>query len=113
MFIIQIISIAVWIIIGLKIVFIVSTLLDKYVNYNKKSVFYLYDDKLVRVKKISDFLFVISMSLLIIFIFNPKKNNMQYFTPHIKLLLYLFGAIIIITADWSDFFTTVQKKHNK
>jgi len=51
-----------------------------------------------------EFVFVILMSLLLIYLFNPRYNNQGVVDFEIKLLLYLFGFILIITAKWSSFF---------
>ena len=109
----QILAGVVWVVMGLKLAFITTTLLHKYVNYNKKSIFYKYDDKLVYISKITEFIFIAITCMLIIFLFHPRKNNMQYFTPEIKFIMYLFGWIVIITADWTDFFAMIKPKNAK
>jgi len=109
----QIITAVVWVIIGLKLMFISSTLLHKYVNYNNESMFYKYDDKLVYVRKVTEFSFISLMCLLMIFIFHPRKQNMGYMTKEIKFLMYMFAWIIIISADWSDFFNQKIKNSIK
>jgi len=106
----QIITAAVWVIIGLKIMFISSTLLHKYVNYNHDSMFYKYDDKLVYTRDVTEFSFILLMSMLMIFIFHPRKQNMDYMTKEIKLLMYMFAWIIIVSADWSHFFELIKQK---
>lgn len=110
---VQIVTIAVWLIIIFKLTFISSTLLHKYVNYNKKSVFYKYDDKLMYVREFTEFVFILLMCLLIIFVFHPRKDHMQYMTDEIKMLIYLFGWIILITADWGSFADLLSNKKQK
>jgi len=51
-----------------------------------------------------EFIFVILMSLLLIYLFNPRRNNQVVIDFEMKLLLYLFGIILIITAKWGEFF---------
>ena len=51
-----------------------------------------------------EFIFVIMMSILLIYLFNPRANNINLITDETKLLLYLFGFLLIITAKWSEFF---------
>ncbi len=109
----QIVTAGVWLIIGFKLMFITSTLLHKYVNYNKESVFYKYDDKLVYIRELTEFIFVGLMCALIIFVFHPRKNHIQYMTQEIKLLMYLFGWIILVTADWGSFRDLVTKHKSK
>jgi len=50
-----------------------------------------------------EFIFVVLMALLLIYLFNPKKNRLFMIDGETKLLLYLFGIVLIITADWSYF----------
>ena len=51
-----------------------------------------------------EFIFVILMSFLLIYLFNPRYNNKVLLNFETNLLLYLFGFILIITAKWSLFF---------
>jgi hypothetical protein len=60
-------------------------------------------DDVIQYKNQTEFIFSIMMGLLIIFIFNPNHKNEIYLNNEAKLLLYLFGIIIIITSDWSKF----------
>ena len=52
-----------------------------------------------------EFMFITSMALLLILLFNPynKKNCVDNET---RILLFLFGIILIITSKWSLFFET-------
>ncbi len=50
-----------------------------------------------------EFLFIALMSSLLIYLFNPRYNNMGMITNETKILLYLFGFILILTADWGLF----------
>jgi hypothetical protein len=50
-----------------------------------------------------EFIFTISMAILLIYLFNPRYNNQNLITPETKLLLYLFGFILIIIAEWGEF----------
>ncbi len=54
-----------------------------------------------------EFIFVFLMSFLLIYLFNPRKPNvvLDYET---KLLLFLFGFILLITAKWSVFFNEAK-----
>ena len=44
------------------------------------------------------------MAGLIIYLFNPKYNRENLIDYETKVLLYLFGFILLITAEWSAFF---------
>jgi len=63
-------------------------------DLNKKIVFW--KDRL-------EFVFVILMSFLLIYLFNPRFDHKSLIDQHVKLLLYLFGFILLITANWGTF----------
>jgi hypothetical protein len=50
-----------------------------------------------------EFVFKILMSLLIIYLFNPMDSRQKLLTTETKFLLYIYGFILLITADWSTF----------
>ena len=64
------------------------------------------DVKLVYWKERTEFIFVICMSLLLIYYFRP--GHMKPIDSETSLLFFLFGWILIITAKWSDFFTSAK-----
>ncbi len=45
------------------------------------------------------------MSAMLIYLFNPRADNIKLLNYETKLLLYLFGFVLIITANWNTFFT--------
>jgi hypothetical protein len=51
-----------------------------------------------------EFIFIILMAILLIYLFNPRYNNQVVIDKEMKILLFLFGIILIITAKWSAFF---------
>ena len=65
-----------------------------------------YDSKLVYWKERSEFIFVISMSLLLIYYFRP--GHVKPIDSETALLFFLFGWVLIITAKWSYFFTNAK-----
>lgn len=48
-----------------------------------------------------EFLFKFFMAALLIYLFNPYFNNFKLIDGEVKLLLYLFGFVLVLTADWS------------
>lgn len=54
-------------------------------------------------KERTEFIFIISTSFLLIFIFNPHYDNLKYLNKEIKLLFFLFGWILIFTSNWNYF----------
>jgi len=65
-----------------------------------------YDSKLLYWKERSEFIFVISMSLLLIYYFRP--GHVKPIDSETALLFFLFGWVLIITAKWGDFFTNAK-----
>jgi hypothetical protein len=96
----------IYIIIGIKILFLLSTLsnlfLTKIIKNDK--LIAKYSEKLNKIKEQTEFIFIILTSMLLISIFYPRQNNLKYINSHVKLLFYLFGWILIITANWNIFF---------
>jgi len=50
-----------------------------------------------------EFIFTICMAILLIFIFNPRFKNKIYITKEMQILFFIFGFILIFTADWNLF----------
>lgn len=50
-----------------------------------------------------EFMFISLMSILLIYIFNPRSNNVYLIDGETKLLLYLFGFVLLLTENWSSF----------
>ena len=62
------------------------------------------DKKIVFWKERLEFIFIILMAVLLIYLFNPRNDRSISIDYETKILLYLFGFILLITADWKDFF---------
>ena len=43
------------------------------------------------------------MAILLIYLFNPISNKTNLIDKEAKILLYLFGIILLITSKWSEF----------
>ena len=62
-----------------------------------------------------EFIFIILMALLIIYLFNPSKSKMGMIDEETKILFFTFGIILLITSKWSvfihesKFFAGIQK----
>lgn len=59
-------------------------------------------DNIIKIKKGFEFIFIISMSILLIYLFNPNKNCF-IIDNNVKVLLFAYGIIIILNAPWSLF----------
>jgi beta-lactamase regulating signal transducer with metallopeptidase domain len=50
-----------------------------------------------------EFVVTILMSLLMVYIFNPLRPRLNMIGRETKLLFFIFGIILLLTANWSDF----------
>ena len=96
------------IIIIVKIFFLYFALRQFYFRYKsvKQPKNSTYKEKLEQVRHYKnqvDFIFMVLMAFLFIFLFNPWKNNDKYLDSHSKYLIYIFGFVILFTSDWNSF----------
>ena len=93
----------VFFIILVKIVFVFAAIghliLSHSTNINAKNI----DPTLVYWKERTEFIFIISMSILLVYHFHPKLAK-KPIGQETALLFFLFGWILIFTAKWSLFF---------
>jgi hypothetical protein len=54
-------------------------------------------------KDVAELIFIISMSLILIYSFYPRWSTPVILTHETKFLLFFYGIITIITADWDVF----------
>ena len=94
-------------IIIVKILFIILALIHRYLTFTKQE----YSKLGIQVqfwKSRIEFIFIFLMSLLLIYLFNPRFNRSVLVNRETKFILFLFGIVLIITADWNDFFNESQ-----
>jgi hypothetical protein len=90
-------------IIFVKILFVLFSALEIYFDIEKKegsawSNWDLYwKDRL-------EFIFIISMSIVCIVLFNPFSKGALVVDNHVRVLLFVYGFIILITSNWHTFF---------
>jgi hypothetical protein len=92
----------IYLIFAVKIIFIILASTNLYLKI-KKSKNTALQQKILYWKGRLEFLFVFLMSLLLIYLFNPRINRQNMINSETKLLFYLFGFVLLITADWSNF----------
>ena len=51
-----------------------------------------------------EFIFEILMAFLLIYLFNPRHDHTSLIDHHVKILLFIFGFLLLITSKWSTFF---------
>jgi len=66
------------------------------------------DKTVIYWKERFEFIFVFLMSLLLIYLFNPRHDNTKLIDTETKILLYLFGFILLLTAKWETFFSEAK-----
>lgn len=67
--------------------------------YNKE-----YLIKLKNMKHVLEFIFMILISIFLIFLFNPFIKFNVVVNEHAKLLLFFYGILVLLNADWKLFF---------
>lgn len=85
-----------------KIIFIILAVYRQYIKAKK-----LQNKKLLTTiefwKSRFEFLFITLMSILLIYLFYPRSNNIGMIDGETKLLLYLFGFVLLLTENWTNF----------
>jgi len=91
-------------IILIKVIFVISAIGHIILSHLTRTDTTKSDAKLVYLKERTEFIFIISMSILIIYHFNPRFSK-KPIGEETQLLFFLFGWILIFTAKWSLFVT--------
>lgn len=86
----------------IKITFILLTVIYLYLKIkgqdNSK-----FGENIFSLKKKIEFIFILLMAILLIYLFNPINDKTYLLDKEAKFLLYLFGIILLITSKWSEF----------
>jgi hypothetical protein len=93
----------IYLIFTFKILFIILAIMEIY--YRRKHL--EFSDKGMAVaywKSRVDFIFIGLMALLLIYVFRPNQDKDVVVKGEMRLLFFLFGIILIITANWDIFF---------
>lgn len=99
----------------IKIVFIILAVTHVYLKAKGKAQSEL-DTKILFWKERIEFVFVLLMSILLMYTFFPRRQIPIPIDYEMKLLFFLFGFILIITAKWEVFIeeSPIYKKlHNQ
>ena len=86
-----------------KIVFFVLTVAHIYLKAKGKDKTEL-DNKILFWKERIEFVFVLLMSILLIYVFFPRRKIPLPIDYEMRILFYLFGFVLILTAKWGEFF---------
>ena len=98
-------TIYIYVIFLIKIIFIILASTHLYLKFKNETNSEL-DKEVLFWRERVEFIFILLMAILLIFLFNPYKNKMYMINNETKVLLYLFGIVLIITAKWETFFKT-------
>ena len=87
----------------LKIIFAILSISNLYLKATGEKDSDL-DKIIVYWKERVEFVFKTLMALLLMYLFNPRHDHRTLIDSHVKLLLYLFGFILLVGAKWGIFF---------
>ena len=85
----------------IKFIYYIFALLVIYFT-NKKNNKYI--EIFTYCKKLSEFIFTILMSLLLIILFNPYFNETKLLNKKTQILLFAYGIIVLMNSQWGLFF---------
>ena len=85
-----------------KIIFVVLAVTHIYLKAKGKIDSSL-DKNIVYWKDRFEFIFAFLMAFLLLYLFNPMQGKSVIISGETKLLLYLFGFVLLITAKWGAF----------
>ena len=89
----------------IKICFIILVIVDLY--YKIKG-----EENSIAVKKVTywkerfEFVFIILMSALLVYIFNPRHSKLHLIDTEMTILFYLFGIVLVVSSKWHHFIIT-------
>ena len=92
------------VIILVKVVFIILAISHIYLTVKGEANSET-DKKIEYWKGRLEFIFIALMAILFIYLFSPRTGKSILIESETKILLYLFGLFLLITAKWGEFFT--------
>ena len=98
----------IYLIIFVKLIFIGSTILNKILSLKDKKKYHEIIEKTDYFRERTEFVFVILMSILLIYIFNPHHTKRVPINSEMRLLLFLYGWVMIFTAKWGIFLSETK-----
>ena len=92
----------IYLIITSKFGFVITSLINKRLKRKGKEDTEL-NKNIVIWKERFEFIFMNLMAVLLIYVFYPKANRSELISKETKLLLFLFGFVLLLTANWNEF----------
>jgi hypothetical protein len=59
--------------------------------------------KVLYYRNLMENIFIILVSLLLIYLFNPYHDNKYLDNKKVKILFFIYGVLMLVTFDWSEF----------
>ena len=69
-----------------------------------------YIKELENMKHVLEFIFMVLISLFLLVLFNPFIKFNIVINDHAKLLLFFYGILVLLNADWELFFQESKEK---
>lgn len=88
----------------IKIIFLISAIGHLLLSQSSSDRAKQFDPQLVHLKDRTEFIFMISMAILLIYYFNPLFPH-KPIDIESSFLFFLFACVIILTSDWNIFIT--------
>lgn len=85
-----------------KIVFVLSALGHVILSHASGSEAKKIDPKMVYWKQRTEFVFTVSMAILLVYHFNPRWG-VKTIQEETSILFFLFGCVLLLTAKWGLF----------
>jgi len=54
-------------------------------------------------RNLTENIFIVLVSLLLIYLFNPYHDNKYLDDKYVKVLFFIYGILMLVTFDWSEF----------
>ena len=61
------------------------------------------EKKISYYKNFTENIFIVLVSILLIYLFNPYHDNKYLNDKKVKILFFIYGFLMLITFDWSEF----------
>jgi len=61
------------------------------------------EKKVLYYKNLTENIFIVLVSLLLIYLFNPYHDNKYLDNKKVKALFFIYGILMLVTFDWSEF----------
>lgn len=87
----------------LKLIFMMLSLTHMYFNIKYPGENSDLDKQVVFWRETTSFIFVFLMACLLIYLFFPARTKVVEINGETKLLFFIFGVVLLVTANWGEF----------